>query len=90
MGACQVASQMCDFRPESAHRHGSRRVTRALGHSRQHQWLNHWRPPGAQVLSEPTHVSAYRRTASVDNRPEPPDQAVNRFAIADARCDSHF
>src|SRR5437870_12194177 len=41
MGTCQIATQACDLRPESAHRHGSRRVTRALGQDRQHQRLNH-------------------------------------------------
>src|SRR5256714_9918859 len=41
MGACQIATQACHFRPKRTHRHGSRRVTRALGQHGQHQRLNH-------------------------------------------------
>src|SRR6266705_1819175 len=41
MGACQIATQACHFRPKRTHRHGSRRVTRTLGQHRQHQRINH-------------------------------------------------
>src|SRR6266568_2141113 len=35
------ATQACHFRPKRTHRHGSRRVSRALGQHGQHQRINH-------------------------------------------------
>src|SRR6266699_854458 len=41
MGTSQIATPACDFRPEGADGHRGRRVSRALGHHRQQQRLNH-------------------------------------------------
>src|SRR6266849_7089214 len=41
MGTSQIATQACYLRPEGADGHRGRRVSRALGHHRQHQRLNY-------------------------------------------------
>jgi hypothetical protein len=40
MGACQIATQACDFRPEGAQCHAGGQLTAALGQDRKHQRLD--------------------------------------------------
>src|SRR5258708_3647558 len=40
MGACQIATQACDFRPEGAQCHAGGRLTATLGQDRKHQRIN--------------------------------------------------
>ena len=89
MGACQIATQACHLRPESAHRHGRRRVTRAQGHHRQHQRLNH-RIRGALGFfsGQCTHLHQAHGKRGQQTRASGSDRHL--FAIVAARCDSHL
>src|SRR3989454_2463989 len=60
MGTSQIATQAGDFRPEGADGHRGRRLSRALGHHRQHQRLNHL---VSRALWFGTRISTYLQQA---------------------------
>src|SRR5712692_9229611 len=80
MGACQIAAQACDLRPKRTHRHGSRRMTRALGQHGQHQRINHrirrtlWVFTSGRTYLQQAHGKRRQQTQQTD-------QAVNRSQL---------
>ena len=89
MGTSQIATQACDFRPERADGHCGRRVSRALGHHRQHQRLNHLVSRVALVRNARIHGSAtsVRQEGTTDPTSGSDRQ---REALAVLQCDTHF
>ncbi len=89
MGACQIATQACHFRPKRTHRHGSRRVTRALGQHGQHQRINHrirrtlWFFTSGRTYLQQAHGKRGQQTRASGSGRQP-------FAIAVLQCDSRF
>jgi len=81
MGACQIATQACHFRPEGAHRHGGRRLTIALGQHGQHQRLN---PLVSRALWIFTRQRTYLQQAHGKRRQQTQqaDQAVNGLQLS--------
>ncbi len=89
MGAGQRATQASDLRPEDAHRHPGRRVTRTLGQDGQHQRLNHLVRRALWVF---TSQRTYLQQAHRHRRQQTRASASGRQpeALAGAQCDSHF
>ncbi len=80
MGACQIATQVCHFRPKRTHRHGSRRVTRTLGQHRQHQRINDLRSRTLWVFtSASTHLQ--QAHGKRGQQTQQTDQALNRLQL---------
>jgi hypothetical protein len=81
MRACQIATQAGHFRPEGAHRHGSRRTSRALSYHRKQQRLNHlmswalWFGPH----SGPDLQQAYGKRGQ---QTQQADQALDRLQLS--------
>ena len=77
MGACQIATQACHFCPRSVPTVMVRGIDHNARPTRSASEAQSPQKQGALGLHERRHAPAYRRTASGDNRPEPPHQAIN-------------